>query len=198
MLTAHPSDTSFNRALVQELKTTLQGEHEVTVRDLYRDLFHPVLTVQDLTPAGPTPDVTREQDLIRWAEMIVVVYPVWWTGMPAVLKGYFDRVFTYGFAYNFQDGQKRTLLDGKQAVLFSTTGAAKSTYELEGMYAAMNMTVDHGIFGYCGVKVLGHHYYSGIAGTTPEERGAMLQDARLQVRLASTTGPVLDADLMPV
>ncbi len=94
---------SFISQAVDVLKETLLARGEnVLLRDLYSINFDPVLTVTDFELArhGNTPDdIRKEQEYIAAADIVWIFYPVWWTGMPAILKGYFDRVFLSGFAY---------------------------------------------------------------------------------------------------
>lgn len=106
-------------------------------------------------------DIAVEQEQIKWADVIIFVYPVWWTGLPAMLKGYVDRVFSYGFAYQYVEGNPVGLLEVKKALLFSTTGAANEIYEQIGMHNSMKQTTDQGIFGFTGIKVIDHVFFGG-------------------------------------
>lgn len=100
---AHPVAGSVNHQLLNSVLESLKG-HEVEVRDLNQLAFNPVLSSEDL--AGQrrgevATDVKTEQDFIREADVITFIYPIWWAGLPAILKGYVDRVFSYGFAYRY-------------------------------------------------------------------------------------------------
>ncbi|GAA3319770.1 hypothetical protein GCM10020331_028030 [Ectobacillus funiculus] len=64
------------------------------------------------------PDIHEEQEHISWADVIITIYPVWWTGLPAMLKGYFDRVLTSGFAYAYGENGPEQLLKGKRGGVF--------------------------------------------------------------------------------
>ena len=79
-------------------------------------------------------DIKTEQDHVKWADVITFVNPVWWVGLPAVLKGYVDRVFSYGFACESVDGAPRGPLNGKKALLFCTTGRPNEYYAQNGMH----------------------------------------------------------------
>lgn len=120
---AHPHQESFNRAILDTAVRALQTKgHEVHVRDLYQLGFNPVLTGEDTAEMkkGSTPaDIQAEQAFITKADVITFVYPVWWTGLPAILKGYVDRVFAYGFAYQYNSqGGIDKLLAGKKGVIY--------------------------------------------------------------------------------
>ncbi|MEJ1715164.1 NAD(P)H-dependent oxidoreductase, partial [Escherichia coli] len=77
--------------------------HEVEVRDLYEMQFQPTLGRSEMI-GGIGEDVVVEQEYLKWADVITFIYPIWWTGLPAIMKGYIDRVFSYGFAYKYVNG----------------------------------------------------------------------------------------------
>jgi NAD(P)H dehydrogenase (quinone) len=98
IVSAHPNPFSFNAAVRRALADSLAtAGHEVRHSDLYESGFDPTLTGQELLDSfhgGETPlDVKAEQDKISWANLICFIYPTWWMSMPAVMKGYIDRVF---------------------------------------------------------------------------------------------------------
>ncbi|WP_416829370.1 NAD(P)H-dependent oxidoreductase [Ectobacillus polymachus] len=163
---AHPNPNSFNNGIKESLiKASEKNGHEVVVRDLYELNFEPVLKGSDfeLFQKGQVAeDIKKEQEYIKWADVITFVYPVWWTGFPAILKGYVDRVFSYGFAYAYVDGVPKGLLTGKKALLFSTTGTPSEIYGPNGMLNAMKKISDEGIFGFTDVEVLDHVFFCGI------------------------------------
>jgi len=103
VVAAHPSTQSFNRAVVKTYIAALrERRHRVECRDLYAAHFNPILSARDLAAIGhckAAPDVRREQAAIRQADVITLIAPMWWSGFPAMLKGYIDRVFCAGFAY---------------------------------------------------------------------------------------------------
>lgn len=96
---AHPSTNSFSNAILDQIKEcSMKKEYSTEVRDLYSIGFDPILRAADFEGlcGGKTPeDIKREHSYIKWADLITFIYPVWWTGMPAILKGYIDRVFSY-------------------------------------------------------------------------------------------------------
>ena len=160
------STKSFNHSVKDTLINTYAtlGD-DVILRDLYKMNFNPVLSKSDFEALhnGNIPkDIATEQEYIRRADVLTFVYPVWWTGMPAILKGYIDRVFLYGFAYiNGQNGIE-PLLTGKKASVFCSMGQSKEDYEKNGMFEAIRLTTDQGIFSFCGIQVLNHSFFSSI------------------------------------
>jgi NAD(P)H dehydrogenase (quinone) len=110
----HPNDKSFASALHAAVIESLSASgHTVTDLDLYAENFNPVLTREERIEYSDSPQyvktVEKYADQLASAEAIVAVYPTWWYGLPAMLKGYFDRVWAPGIAYDLsQDGSVRT------------------------------------------------------------------------------------------
>lgn len=103
---AHPLHDSFAHALMTQVVETLSGRgFEVRVTDLYREDFQPCLTAQERaayntpSPLMP-PEIEPHVDDLRWAEALVFCFPHWWYGMPAILKGYLDRVWMPSVAFH--------------------------------------------------------------------------------------------------
>lgn len=94
----HPCEESFNRAIRDTALTALAGQgHDVQLVDLYAEGFEAVMSGEERrgyhTPGDNEVPVARYIELLRWAEVLVFVYPTWWFGLPAMLKGWLDRVF---------------------------------------------------------------------------------------------------------
>ena len=160
---AHPNPASLNHFFKQTVLESLEkSEHEVVVRDLNEINFNPVLSLEDMNgqrTGRVTDDVQTEQDFITWADQIIFIYPIWWTGMPAIMKGYIDRVFSYGFAYRYDQGIQKGLLTGKNAIIINSHGKSNTEYEATGMDKALALTSDTGIFNYCGLDIQQHFYF---------------------------------------
>jgi NAD(P)H dehydrogenase (quinone) len=187
---AHPGGPSFCHAILERAVATLQEEgHEVVVRDLYAAGFNPVLSRDEIAGAVP-PDVRAEQFFVRAAEVITFIYPVWWTNMPAVLKGYFDRVFAYDFAYTMLRGAPAGLLTGKKVIVINTQSSSTEAYRASGMIAAMHTVVDDGIFGLCSMEVVEHRIFPEVTVVDEITRVSYLAEvARIMHRyeLAAST-----------
>lgn len=158
---AHPSSQSINSHLKQTLTEYLwdSGE-EVIVRDLYELNFNPILSLEDMQGqriGKVAADVKQEH--ITWADHITFIYPIWWTGMPAIMKGFIDRVFGYNFAYRYDQGVQKGLLTGKQTTIINTHGKSQAEYENIGMDKALSLTSDKGIFTYCGLEIDQHFFF---------------------------------------
>ena len=105
VLHAHPLETSYNRSLYNTVLETLRAKgHEVDPIDLYAENFNPVLSREDRllyhdVPENITPELKPYVDRLMAAEGLVIVHPVWNYGFPAILKGYFDKVFMPGVSF---------------------------------------------------------------------------------------------------
>jgi len=160
---AHPNSGSLNHFFKQTVLEILQefGE-EIAVRDLNEINFNPVLSLDDMNGqrmGTVADDVKTEQDFITWADRIIFIYPIWWTGMPAIMKGYIDRVFSYGFAYRYDQGVQKGLLTGKKTIIINSHGKSNAEYEAMGMDKALILTSDTGIFTYSGLEIQQHFYF---------------------------------------
>ncbi|MFA5094784.1 MAG: NAD(P)H-dependent oxidoreductase [Candidatus Omnitrophota bacterium] len=174
----HPNPKSFNHAIKEKIETKLKNEgNEVEIRDLYALGFDPVLKGADFVAfkAGKTPDdIKREQDHIKSSDTIIFIHPIWWFGQPATLKGYIDRVFSYGFAYISDKGILKGLLTDKKAVIINTTGGTEDDYRNNGYKDALAKTMDIGIFSLCGIKVILHKFFHAVPAVSNDEREKML------------------------
>lgn len=160
---AHPNSGSLNHFFKQTVLESLQESGaEIEVRDLNQINFNPVLSLDDMSGqrmGKVADDVKMEQDFITWADRIIFIYPIWWTGMPAIMKGYIDRVFSYGFAYRYDQGIQKGLLTGKKTIIINSHGKSNAEYEAMGMDKALALTSDTGIFTYSGLEIQEHFYF---------------------------------------
>lgn len=181
LIYAHPNRNSFSAAIkdaiVNKLRT--QGK-DVVVRDLYELEFNPVLSCDELisdVSALPA-DIKIEQECVSKADVLIFIYPVWWFNMPAILRGYIDRVFSNGFAYAFADGEVHGLLSNKKVYILNTTGGGLAAYEQFGFNSAIQTSVDAGIFSFCGMSVALHKYFYAVPTSTEEERKKILEEIK--------------------
>ncbi len=180
---SHPNPKSFNRAILDAYVEALeQNGHAVRVRDLYALEFQPVLTASDLAgaPKGNVAvEIRTEQAHVAWADVITFIYPLWWAGMPAIAKGYVDRVFTDGFAYRFGSKGLERLLSAKKAVTITTLGDTEENYRKKGFFEAMDKLMDEILFDFPGISVLAHKYFGAVPLATDADRKRMLDEVRL-------------------
>ncbi|OXA77089.1 NAD(P)H dehydrogenase (quinone) [Flavobacterium aquidurense] len=160
---AHPDPASLNYFFKETVLQSLEkSKQEVVVRDLNEINFNPVLSLKDMQGqrmGKVAEDVKTEQEFITWADRIIFIYPIWWTGMPSIMKGYIDRVFSYGFAYRYDQGIQKGLLTDKSTIIINSHGKSNAEYEAIGMDKALALTSDVGVFNYCGLKIKQHFYF---------------------------------------
>lgn len=166
VIAAHPSTRSFNRAVVEAYTSELvERGHRVECRDLYAASFNPVLSARDLAAVARrklAKDIKVEQAAIRRADVLTLISPLWWSGFPAMLKGYIDRVFCAGFAYVIKGADYLPGLSGKKGVIITTSGATAEELKSGGTLRALRTIHDEGLMEFCGVEMVRHLYLSGI------------------------------------
>lgn len=174
---AHPEEQSFNGALKDTaVKTLTDLGHDVVVTDLYGENFNPVPGRHDFTTTQDTslfhfqkeqghaaeqnsfaPDIAREQKRLDECDVLIFIFPLWWSNMPAILKGWVDRVAAFGVFY--KDGLRfeRGMLKGKKAIACVTTGGTLERFSETGPYGPIEdvlKSVNRSVFEYLGMDVL--------------------------------------------
>lgn len=161
---AHPNEQSFNHAILEKAISG-SGNHKVIVRDLNTLVFQPVLNWQEAINSfcGKVADeIAQEHQYWQQADLITLIYPLWWMGFPAILKGYLDRVLTYGFAYTNGETESIGLLNGKKLQQFVTMGNTNEKYENKGFLKSLDDTLGNGLFNFCGIEEIKMHFLGGI------------------------------------
>lgn len=135
----HPNPDSLVAAARDNLIAGLEhGGHEVRLTDLYADGFSPEFTAEERAThiqPGIIPSLQHYADDLSWADALALVYPTWWGGPPAMLKGWFDRVWVAGVAWRLPPGKTnlRPLLTNiKRIIVVTTHGSSKITNSLQG------------------------------------------------------------------
>jgi NAD(P)H dehydrogenase (quinone) len=187
VVVAHPNPASFNKngILPTVLAALAEKGDEVRVRDLYELNFNPVLGPSDFEALGRgevADDVRVEQEHIRWANNIIVINPTWWIGRPAILQGYFDRVLTYGFAFEYGPTGARGLLTNDKALVINTAGTPEMVFDSwPGSKELLGRPVTEGTMAFCGIANATHLQFYGVVMASPEERAAMLDQVTAAV-----------------
>eukprot|EP00826_Nyctotherus_ovalis_P056882 TRINITY_DN7760_c0_g1_i11.p1 TRINITY_DN7760_c0_g1~~TRINITY_DN7760_c0_g1_i11.p1 ORF type:complete len:218 (-),score=45.14 TRINITY_DN7760_c0_g1_i11:39-692(-) len=175
---AHPYAKSFCHSILEMLTSALTPG-TFAVRDLYALKFNPVLSPDELMNIRHSkvlPEIAEEQEYIREAKNISFVYPVWHAGPPAILKGYWDRVFTRGFAYDYCSNGLVGLLTGKNAAFMRTQGASKKSYELT-HWPAMRISSSEVMRKY-GIDIIEDMYFPGVVTASEETRADYLKHVK--------------------
>lgn len=201
---AHPESTSLSGTLKDFTVQRLQSAgHTVQVSDLYGMQWKSTVDAQDTTNrlstirfdvaveskhafdnGYQTEDITREQEKLRWADAVLLQFPLWWYSMPAILKGWVERVYAFGFAYgvgehsdkHWGDRFGEGTLAGKRAMLMVTAGGWESHYSSRGINGPIDdilYPIQHGILYYPGFDVM-PPFVVYRAGSTDETRFARI------------------------
>ena len=168
---AHPSNKSFTRAVLEAFtRGLLEAGHTFDIGDLYEMNFKTDMDLLQynretgLDPNAPVPgDVEAEQVKIDKADALVFVYPVWWSDCPAKLKGWFDRVLTYGYAYTYEDGEHVTSkIDIEKALVLCPAGHTIEHLEETGIAESMRrVMIGDRLLG-VGIKEAGMEILGGM------------------------------------
>ncbi|HLO12004.1 MAG TPA: NAD(P)H-dependent oxidoreductase [Pseudoneobacillus sp.] len=185
---AHPSPTSYNAALKDAAIEALENRGAaVKISDLYGMNFNPVASLSDVAvPKNPNDvpeDIKMEREKVEWADYIIFQFPMWWTSAPAIVKGWFDRVFAAGFAYGpgvYNHGN----LKGKKAMLsFTTGGKHLGSYGPLGLKGEMNerlFNIQHEILYFSGLDVI--EPFIVPSGVSLEERKDYIEQLKTRMK----------------
>ncbi|XP_029981057.1 ribosyldihydronicotinamide dehydrogenase [quinone]-like [Sphaeramia orbicularis] len=196
---AHQDPHSFNAAAKEVAVEALTSQgFIVEVSDLYAMNFKATATAEDITGelAADMPfhyaeetklawqqgklsaDITEEQRKLTEAELVIFQFPIYWFSAPAILKGWFDRVLTEGFAFTPEKRYSQGIFQDKKAILSFTTGSQESMFGINGIngdvYVAI-WPIQYGTLHYCGFQVLAPQISWDPAHTSQEARGNMLE-----------------------
>ena len=155
---SHPNHLGHHGYFLEQLLLILNNKKiETEVLDLYTLKFDPVLRDEELRRQDNSvvsDDIKEYRQKVLEVDKLIFIFPTWWQSVPAILKGFFDRVFSAGFAFKYQNGLPVGLLKGKRAAVFSATGGPKIINKLllgnKGMRVVVNDTLK-----FCGMKADG-------------------------------------------
>ncbi|HII75953.1 MAG TPA: NAD(P)H-dependent oxidoreductase [Methanolinea sp.] len=198
---AHPEPRSFNGALKDAAMVTLAVKgHDVKVSNLYAVRFKAILDAQDFrirgrhdifNPAAEqihgirtgslAPDIQEEIERVSWADLIIFQFPLWWSSMPAILKGWFDRVFAQGFVVDIEAGKVygQGLLKGKRGMLVVTCGSSEEMYSPSGVHGDIRRhlsVIEHNILEFTGIEVLPPFLVFEVPSISADRAGQVLKE----------------------
>ncbi|MFC8689581.1 NAD(P)H-dependent oxidoreductase [Brevibacillus porteri] len=187
VIIGHPDPESYCSALAHAYMEGAKGKAaQIRTIDLSQISFDSNLKYGYRKRTELEDDLKEAQDLIRWADHLVIVYPIWWGTMPAILKGFFDRVLLSGFAYKYREGSSLwdKLLTGKTAHVIVTMDTP-SWYNRLIYWQAGHLVMKRSILKFCGIKPVKLTEISGVNASTAEKRKKWLQQVKqLGERLA--------------
>jgi NAD(P)H dehydrogenase (quinone) len=210
---AHPEPLSFNGALFDAALDALRtAGHEVVTSDLYRMGFNPVSNRYNFTTVkdpdflklqleethasevgGFAPEIEAELLKLEACDLLILQFPLWWFGLPAILKGWVDRVMamgrTYGYGHIYETGKFR----GKRAMLSLTTGGPEAAYRKGGFNGdidAILRPIQRGILQFLGFDVLAPQIHYGPIRVEEAQRRAWLDAYGRRLRAIEREAPI--------
>ncbi len=196
---AHPEHKSFNGAMLETTIETLKNlGHDLKIADLYRMNFNTSWDRKNFTTSqdasflklqleeiyatennGFANDINTEQEKVEWCDLMIWQFPLWWFALPAVLKGWVDRVFAMGRFYGAGKFYNDGIFKGKKSLLSVTTGGPAASYEKAGFNGDMNSIlrpIQRGILQFVGFTVLQPQTSYAVAHLTNDERKQLLEN----------------------
>ena len=209
---AHPEPRSFNAAMKDlAVEVLTNAGHQVQVSDLYALNFFPSGGPSDFLAREDSgffhyqreqihatkadcfvPELKVEMDKLLWADLVIFQFPLWWFSLPAILKGWIDRVFAMGFAYDVRR-HETGVFRGKRAMLAFTTGGPASSYIAGGSHGdvfELLRHVQYGMLHFVGMDVLAPFIAYGAARVTAAERAAYLEAYRARLLAIESDAPL--------
>jgi NAD(P)H dehydrogenase (quinone) len=202
---AHHEPTSFTSAMKNLATEVLAHQgHQVIVSDLYGQGFNPTAQKWDfVTTSGGhfnymleqrhaarldnafSPDILGEIQKVQAAELILFVTPIWWFSVPAILKGWFDRVLAMGVTWDGGKIYENGLLRGKQAMILAAAGGPAGYYSPDGKHKATAVQIlhpiNHGTLAFCGLNVHEPYVSLNVLGQDDAGRAKALKDLRFRL-----------------
>ena len=211
---AHPEAASFTTAMRDAAADTLSAEgHNVLISDLYEMKFNPVASANDFHGRANeeylvyaleqrhadannllAPDIKAELDKVIWADLIIFNFPVYWFSMPAVMKGWVDRVFVSGRCYGGMRFYDRGGLKGKKALISLTLGGQPHMFDPDGVHGPLNEMLRpllRGTLGYLGYHVLPPFIGWNVPYISQEARVDLLNRYRAHLKSLDDQKPMV-------
>lgn len=199
LVCCHPEPKSFTHALMERACEVLDRQgHTYDISDLYAEDFYPAAGRRDFTSVARedrfhyqteqkyaaehgtfAPEIKREQDRVRRANVMIFFFPLWGGGMPAMLKGWFERVMAYGFSYVDGARYKTGLFRGRAGMLCLPTGGTRERFSAAGPYGNIEdklRPLTEGSLAYLGLDVAKPFVAFAAPRVSDEERREILQE----------------------
>lgn len=180
IINGHPNKDSFNFGIAKAYREgALASGAEVREITIAEMKFDPVLHFGYQKRMELEPDLLKAWEIILWADHLVWIHPVWWGGLPAMMKGFIDRLFLPGFAYKYRENSVwwDKLLKGKTAHIITTLDQPGWYYWLLYGKPSINQ-LKKSTLEFCGVKPVKVTYIGIIRNSTEKQRAKWLQEVK--------------------
>lgn len=211
---AHHEPKSFNGALTRHAKEVLEAAgHQIKISDLHAMKFNPVSDRRNFTThkdveylkqqmeemyatenEGFAADIQAELDKLDWCDVLIFQFPLWWFSVPAILKGWVDKVFAMGRVYGGGKWYDNGNFQGKRAMLSLTTGGPENMYRgnsLNGDIDHILFPINHGMFRFVGFDVLPPFIAWAPTRSSDEKRKQYLEQYKQRLLALQETTPIV-------
>ncbi len=211
---AHPEPLSFNGAMFKAAVDTFKSTGwEVKTSDLYGMKFNPVSDRRNFTSVknsdylklqleemhasevnGFAHDIEAELQKLEWCDLMIWQFPLWWFGLPAILKGWADRVLAMGRTYGGGKVYDKGVFTGKNSMLSLTTGGPESSYGKDGFNGDINgvlRPIHRGILEFTGFKVLAPQIIYSPVRMTDEARKNFIEEYSIRLKNIENEKPIV-------
>jgi putative NADPH-quinone reductase len=187
IILGHPDNRSFNHAIADTCRNRLvENGHSVLFHDLYREGFNPITDVNEIPKQGKIDNLIKTHcDNLKDSDGIVIIHPNWWGQPPAILKGWIDRVFRPGVAYEFEEGDSGEglpigLLKAKIGLVFNTSNTNEER-ENNIFKDPLETIWKNCIFSFCGVKQFDRRMFRIVVTSDLNQRQIWLNEAKTMI-----------------
>lgn len=181
VINGHPDPRSYNQALAQSYLKELKKHSSVEIRyiALHALEFNPNLEYGYRKRTELEPDLLQALEDIKWSDHTVWIHPLWWVGLPALMKGFFDRAFLPGIAFNHLSSTETIgLFQGKTARIITTGGDLSQELYTNVFYESGLLQLKVGILEYCGIQVTDTTFIGLMNNSTLEDREWWLEEVK--------------------
>lgn len=184
----HPNPNSFSAAVAQEfMKGAKAAGHSVELADLHGEGFDPLWSQTDSDASPIMSDIATEQHRIARADAICLVFPLYWWGMPSMMKGWVDRVWSWGWAYDQLDDPEQSLQRPRSGVLLVPAGASSDELRDKGYLSALETSWIEGTFGYFGFTPRKLELLCGSTGSVERRQKLLARSYQIGLTIPQPT-----------
>lgn len=179
VINGHPDPLSYNEALAQSYIDALKDCDGVEIKylALHSLDFNPNLEYGYRKRTELEPDLLKALEYINWSDHTVWIHPLWWLGLPAIMKGFFDRAFLPGIAFKHNpDGETVGLFKGKTARIITTGGDLDINIYTDIYKSSGLIQLRDGILAYCGIQTIDTTFIGPMNNLTYEDRAFWLKE----------------------